>query len=86
MGNDHESADYNASSASSLRPLLTINATCAVLDISRPTLYRLMKAGQLRSVRVGTRPRFRPEDIEAYLKRDEKAAGEKEVNPAPAAA
>jgi excisionase family DNA binding protein len=47
--------------------LLTINELSDRLAISRDTVYRLVRSGALRSVRVGDRIRFRPADIEAYL-------------------
>jgi excisionase family DNA binding protein len=63
-----------------------LQPAAAALQVSRPTLYRLINSGELKAVRVGQRLRFRPEDIEAYLRRDESAAGGEEVNPAPATA
>jgi excisionase family DNA binding protein len=49
--------------------LLTIGETADVLRISRPTVYRLLRSGDLHAVRVGQRHRFRREDIDAYLDR-----------------
>jgi excisionase family DNA binding protein len=50
--------------------LLSVNETAEFLGVDRSTVYRLEREGALRSVRVGTRRRFRPEDLRAYLERD----------------
>jgi len=52
-----------------LRPVLSINEAARVLGIERATVYRLLRAGELESVRVGKRQKFRPEDLDAYLER-----------------
>ena len=52
-----------------LRPVLSVNEAARVLGIERATLYRLLRAGELESVRVGKRQKFRPEDLEEYLER-----------------
>jgi excisionase family DNA binding protein len=52
-----------------LRPVLSVNEAARVLGIERATLYRLLRAGELESVRVGQRQKFRPEDLDAYLER-----------------
>ena len=49
--------------------LLTIAELAQLLGIGRTTVYRLVKTGELRAVRVGERLRFRPEDVNAYLER-----------------
>ena len=56
--------------AAPLEPLLTVDETAEFLRVDRSTVYRLENEGELRSVRVGTRRRFRPEDLRAYLERD----------------
>lgn len=48
-------------------PLLTVNDVARLLVVSRPTVYALLRKGELRSLRVGERLRFRPDDIDAYL-------------------
>jgi excisionase family DNA binding protein len=50
-----------------LRPVLSVDEAARVLGIERATLYRLLRAGELESVRVGKRQKFRPEEIERYL-------------------
>ena len=49
------------------RTLLTVNEVRAFLRVSRPQVYKLVRGGELRAVRVGARLRFRPEDIDRYL-------------------
>jgi excisionase family DNA binding protein len=50
-------------------PLLSIQAVADRLAVSRATVYRLIQAGELMPLRVMSRARFRPEDVEAYLAR-----------------
>jgi excisionase family DNA binding protein len=50
-------------------PLLTVNETAAYMNVARATVFRLVRRGELNSVRVGSRLRFRPEDVERYLER-----------------
>jgi excisionase family DNA binding protein len=57
-----------------LRPVLSVNEAARVLGIERATLYRLLRAGELESVRVGKRQKFRPEDLDAYLERGRERA------------
>jgi excisionase family DNA binding protein len=52
-----------------LRPVLSVNQAAEVLGVERATVYRLLRAGELESVRVGKRQKFRPEDLDAYLER-----------------
>jgi excisionase family DNA binding protein len=55
-----------------LRPgpdLLTVTQLGRHLGVSKWTVYRLVRSGELRAVRVGERLRFRPSDIDAYLER-----------------
>jgi excisionase family DNA binding protein len=49
--------------------LRTVDETAEYLRVDRSTIYRLEREGKLRSVRVGRRRRFRPEDLDAYLER-----------------
>jgi putative molybdopterin biosynthesis protein len=49
--------------------LLTVNAVAELLAISRDSVYRLVRQGELVPYRVGERLRFRPEEIDAYLER-----------------
>jgi excisionase family DNA binding protein len=47
--------------------LLTVREVAASLRVSTMTVYRLIKAGQLRSTRVGKGYRIRTSDLEKYL-------------------
>lgn len=38
-----------------------------LLGISHPTLYRLVKQGELRAYRIGSQLRFNIDDVERYL-------------------
>jgi excisionase family DNA binding protein len=57
-------------SALELGPLLTINGLARLLAVDRKTVYRL----PIPYVIVGTRRRFRREDVEAYLERSQEPA------------
>jgi len=52
-----------------LEELLTINDTCDLLKISRPTVYRMIKKGVLKTVQVGGRMRFHPDELRRYINR-----------------
>jgi excisionase family DNA binding protein len=47
--------------------LLTVEDLMGALRISRPTLYRLLKSGQLIPVRIGKRTLFDPADIRSFI-------------------
>jgi len=49
--------------------LLTAKQACRVLNVSRPTLYRLMGDGALRSLRLRGRRMFRRADLERLVAR-----------------
>jgi excisionase family DNA binding protein len=53
--------------------LLTIKDLMERFSISRPTVYRLIRSGELRTVKVGERFRFRVSDLNDYLNRDQHA-------------
>jgi excisionase family DNA binding protein len=57
-----------------LRPLLTVPELADRLRVGRTTVYRLVNSGSIRAVTVGQRIRFRPEDVDRYLEREEPAA------------
>lgn len=52
-------------------PLLTVNEAASVLRVSRSQMYALVRAGEVRSYRVGKRFRFDRRDLRLYLGRDE---------------
>ncbi|HEV8565353.1 MAG TPA: helix-turn-helix domain-containing protein [Actinomycetota bacterium] len=47
--------------------LLTVNEVADLLRVSRMTVYRLIKQGDLPSFRVGRGYRLREEDVHSYL-------------------
>ena len=53
---------------SSPRPrLLTPNEVAEQLRVSSMTVYRLIKAGDLRAARIGKSFRIREDDVDSYL-------------------
>jgi excisionase family DNA binding protein len=68
--NRREPQDYDetrSESHAALEPLLDIEAVSSLLGVSRPTVYRLIRAGELRVVHVRTRKRFRPDDLRGFI-------------------
>lgn len=57
------------SHAERMEPLLTIEETAAFLGVSRRQVYALLERGDLPRVRVGSRIRFIPAELRAYLER-----------------
>ena len=57
--------------------LLRLTEVAERLDVSMPTVRRLVKGGKIKSVRVGRVLRVRPLDLESYLQGSEnKTAGQ----------
>jgi excisionase family DNA binding protein len=56
--------------ADALSPLLSINEVAELLGISRPTVYALIRRGDLAPIRVGERLRFEQADVRSYLERN----------------
>ncbi len=54
---------------------LTVAEVAGLMRVSSMTVYRLIKAGDLRAVRVGKSYRVREDDLDAYLARQYTAAG-----------
>ncbi len=52
-----------------LSRLLTVAEVAAVMRVSRMTVYRLIRRGQLKAIRVGRNYRVREEDLTTYLER-----------------
>ncbi len=52
---------------------MTVTAVCGLLGISKQTVYRLIRAGELRPTRVGDRLRFEPDDVRAFVERHREA-------------
>lgn len=49
---------------------LTVQEVADLMRVSTMTVYRLIKAGDLRSTRVGRSYRLRAAEVDAYLARD----------------
>jgi len=56
------------------RRLMTVDEVAEFLAVSRSTVDKLVKIQQLNPSRIGTRLRFRPADIDAYIERRQVAA------------
>ena len=54
---------------STVEKLYTVDELAAYLRVTRVTVYRLLNDGELKSGRVGTRHRFRQQDVDDYLER-----------------
>lgn len=64
------------STSQPLRPLLSVKSACEILAVSRNTVYKLVRSGDLPGVRVGGDWRFQPDAIEAYIERNRAGAVE----------
>jgi excisionase family DNA binding protein len=47
--------------------LLTVNEVADLLRVSRMTVYRMIKDGEMPAVRVGRGYRLREDDVDTYL-------------------
>jgi excisionase family DNA binding protein len=47
--------------------LLTVAEVATLMRVSRMTVYRLIRRGQLKAIRVGRNYRVREDDLERYL-------------------
>ncbi|HYZ92955.1 MAG TPA: helix-turn-helix domain-containing protein [Actinomycetota bacterium] len=47
--------------------LLTVAEVATVMRVSRMTVYRLIRRGQLKAIRVGRNYRVREDDLNEYL-------------------
>lgn len=46
--------------------LVNVNDACRMLCISRPMIYKLLKAGQLKAVKLGSRTLFHVSVLQEY--------------------
>ncbi len=60
-------------------PLFTVTTLCEHLAISRATLYRLIKRGELEPLRIGSLTRFTENEVNRYITRQQKQARSSEV-------
>ncbi|MGH2758050.1 MAG: helix-turn-helix domain-containing protein [Actinomycetota bacterium] len=56
-----------ARSSSSISRLLTVAEVATLMRVSRMTVYRLIRRGQLKAIRVGRNYRVRENDLSEYL-------------------
>ena len=61
------------------QPLFTVITLCELLAISRATLYRLIKKGEIEPIRIGSLTRFTESEVERFLSRQLKQARSREV-------
>ena len=47
--------------------LLTVAEVAVMLRVSEMTIYRLIKAGELRALQIGKSYRLREDDVDAFL-------------------
>ena len=58
------------------RALVNVKAARELLGgISRPTLSRIRRRGELAEVKIGRRVFFRPDDLDDYIERHREAVG-----------
>ena len=50
--------------------LLTVHEVAGIMRVSNMTVYRLIRAGELRAARVGRGYRIRESEVDAYLDRE----------------
>ncbi len=62
-------------SANAREGFLTVAEVAASMRVSTMTVYRLIKAGDLASVRVGKSYRLREADVDAYISKRYTEAG-----------
>lgn len=64
-----------ANSMTTLGQFLTVAEVAKQLRVSNMTVYRLIKAGQMRAVRVGRGYRLKEDDVRKYLQQRYMDAG-----------
>ena len=50
--------------------LLTVHEVAAIMRVSNMTVYRLIRAGELKAARLGRGYRIRESEVDAYLDRE----------------
>lgn len=61
--------------------LLKIGEVARYLQVRRPTIYRWVREGRIPALRVGTRWRFRKEDIDQWVTIEDSTDFEKRRQP-----
>lgn len=47
--------------------LLTINDAAAAMSVSRSTIYNMLKAGDIKAIRLGAKNRIPVESVQAFI-------------------
>lgn len=50
-----------------MKMLLTINEAATAMSVSRSTLYKILRTGELKSIRLGAANRIPAENIQAFI-------------------
>ena len=61
----------NTKKVRTMQPLVSRSEAMALLGIGKTKFRDLVKAGQFKPVPIGAKQQFRPEDIEAYVLRQQ---------------
>src|ERR1017187_7416144 len=67
-GSVTEPPSVGVAGEASVAEILTMDQAIALLQTTRPTFYRWLRAGKIKSMKVGRQWRFHREDIERFLK------------------
>ncbi len=68
-GNRRASLEDQAVTEKISNKLLTVNEVAGILRVSKMTVYRLVKSGQIPAIRVGKNYRIKESDVNKYLSR-----------------
>jgi excisionase family DNA binding protein len=64
---DRISQEVNDLARDATSEFLTVSEVAAMMRVSNMTVYRLIRSGALRAVRVGNRYRLKESDVHKYL-------------------
>ncbi|MGH2698580.1 MAG: helix-turn-helix domain-containing protein [Actinomycetota bacterium] len=73
--NEPSAGPTEPKSSSSMGQFLTVAEVAKQLRVSNMTVYRLIKAGEMRAVRVGRGYRLQEDDVRSYLQQRYMDAG-----------
>ena len=73
--NETSESPSEPNSTSALGEFLTVAEVAKQLRVSNMTVYRLIKAGEMRAVRVGRGYRLKEDDVRRYLQQRYMDAG-----------
>ena len=54
-----------------MKDLMTMKQACSYLNYSKPWLYKLIKKGEITPIRLGKNLRFKPEDLEELVNKQQ---------------